>query len=156
MWVLDSALSQAPANAANEVVRVIQGLRTIKLPLPSRSDLAPLLQGKGFSQALAQWMTTNLRRADDGYRWTFDLAAVEDMMADYFVQDLWPVLEDPPCTVHLLRAERSDRLDPTDEARIATLPRVQLHTLPDAGHWVHADNPDGLLAILAPAFAIPD
>ena len=25
---------------------------------------------------------------------------------------------------------------------------LQFHSLPDAGHWVHVDNPDGLFAIL--------
>ena len=29
--------------------------------------------------------------------------------------------------------------------------RLQVHLLPDAGHWVHTDNPEGLLRILAPS-----
>jgi pimeloyl-ACP methyl ester carboxylesterase len=28
--------------------------------------------------------------------------------------------------------------------------RVSLHVLPNAGHWLHVDNPDGLRALIAP------
>ena len=27
---------------------------------------------------------------------------------------------------------------------------VRLHVLPNAGHWLHVDNPDGLCALIAP------
>ena len=27
-----------------------------------------------------------------------------------------------------------------------------MHLLPNSGHWVHTDNPDGLFDILAPTF----
>ena len=56
-------------------------------------------------------------------------------------------------TVHIVRAERSDRWS---EKAISQLQRVvrrsegsvQLHVLPDAGHWLHTDNPAGLLQLL--------
>ncbi len=38
-----------------------------------------------------------------------------------------------------------------DERRIAALGH-RVHTLQDAGHWLHADNPRGLLDILSPSF----
>ena len=28
----------------------------------------------------------------------------------------------------------------------------EVHLLPNSGHWVHTDNPDGLFDILAPSF----
>lgn len=32
-----------------------------------------------------------------------------------------------------------------------------MHLLPNSGHWVHSDNPDGLFDILAPSFGgMPD
>ncbi|MFT7520933.1 MAG: pimeloyl-ACP methyl ester carboxylesterase, partial [Kiritimatiellia bacterium] len=30
----------------------------------------------------------------------------------------------------------------------STPPNVHLHTLANSGHWVHVDNPDGLLDML--------
>ena len=34
-----------------------------------------------------------------------------------------------------------------------TLHPAQVHLLPDAGHWVHADNPEGLLKIMSPSLS---
>ena len=31
----------------------------------------------------------------------------------------------------------------------------QVHLLRDAAHWVHTDNPEGLLRVLAPSFGAP-
>jgi pimeloyl-ACP methyl ester carboxylesterase len=28
----------------------------------------------------------------------------------------------------------------------------RVHLLPNSGHWVHSDNPDGLFDIMAPSF----
>ena len=106
---------------------------------------------------LASWMTTNLRRTPDGYRWRFDLPAVREMIADYFVEDLWPVLDapGPGLRIDVVRAERSDRWTDEELDRFARLPddcAVRLHLLPDSGHWVHVDAPDALIDILAPSF----
>ncbi len=38
-----------------------------------------------------------------------------------------------------------------DEAEIQRLGHTVAY-LPDAGHWVHTDNPAGLLRVIAPSF----
>jgi pimeloyl-ACP methyl ester carboxylesterase len=40
-----------------------------------------------------------------------------------------------------------------DEQRIAALGH-QVHLLPNSGHWVHTDNPNGLFEIMAPTFRV--
>ena len=155
VWVLDATpgpLAGDPRDDS-EVAAVIGALTRIPQPLARREDVVGLLRDAGFSQGLAQWMTTNLRRTEQGYVWRFDLPAVQEMIADYFRQDLWPVLEHPgtDLTVDVVRAERSDRWRPAELARFAALPPdgpVRLHVLPNSGHWVHVDNPSGLLAML--------
>lgn len=55
-------------------------------------------------------------------------------------------------TVSFVKAERSTfRWGGTDEANIRALGHA-VHELPNAGHWVHSDNPVGLFHILAPSF----
>lgn len=52
-----------------------------------------------------------------------------------------------------MRAERSAFVwSDADESRI-TSTGASVHLLKDSSHWVHVDNPDGLLEILAPSFA---
>lgn len=61
-----------------------------------------------------------------------------------------------------MRAENSDRWDPETVLRLESLDaqerggsegKVAVHVLPKSGHWVHVDNPRGLLEIVAPKIA---
>ena len=76
----------------------------------------------------------------------------------------WELLEHPPkdLEIAIVQAERSDRWAPDDVQRLKALAKrreskpdagkVSLHVLPNSGHWVHVDNPKGLLEIMAPNF----
>ena len=131
----------------NEVISTMQMLRSVPMPVQRRSEVSKWLSEKGASLAIARWMTTNLRKETDGYYWRFHLDGVEEMIDDYFRQDLWTALEKPKRRCHLLRALASDRWTTEAVARLEALPEGY-HTL-EAGHWVHADNPEGLLLLLS-------
>lgn len=152
VWALDvpPGRPNVPLAAQSEVVRVVGALRSIPTPLPRRDTVLAELAARGFSAGLAQWMTTNLRMTDDGFVWKFDLDAVERMLRAYADTDLWPWLESSArrAKVDVVRAERSERWSDAELARFGALPGLTLHVLPDAGHWVHVDNPDGLLALM--------
>ncbi len=155
VWVLDVApgLPELPLALQSEVVRVVKALRTVPMPLPRRDSVVDVLTAAGFSAGLAQWMTTNLRAAPDGdgFVWRFDLDGIEAMLADYARVDAWPWLLSPErrARVDVVRAERSERWAEAELSRFAAaLPGLHLHVLPDAGHWVHTDNPEGLHALL--------
>lgn len=154
VWVLDAMPGPVCDRGDNEVDRVIAALGEIPQPLPRRDAVVPLLEARGFSSTLARWMTTNLEEAPGGYTWRFNLPAVREMIDDYFNLDLWPVLEAPRVgpQIHVVRAARSDRWDAPTLDRLAHPPAgapTSLHLLPDAGHWVHVDNPAGLIAMMA-------
>jgi pimeloyl-ACP methyl ester carboxylesterase len=57
--------------------------------------------------------------------------------------------------VDFVAAERSSFgwAGPDGAARIAAAGH-RVHTLRGAGHWVHADNPTGLLALVAPSLDV--
>ena len=153
VWALDSYpgnLSQESQDQS-EVTTVINALRNVSIPLQKRSDLKAFLLEKGFSRMISQWMTTNLIHLEDGYHWRFYLNGIEAMLQDYFAQNLWFVLEDPSLQVdaHLVRALKSDRWDDAAIERLENLPaRSKYHTL-DAGHWLHVDDPEGVLQRLS-------
>ncbi len=161
VWVLDAlpgAVRGDGPDAADHPARLVDALRSLPLPLPSRSDLAARLAAVGFSTGVARWAATNLRPAAGGDQtrlvWGFDLGGIRDMYDSYEADSLWPFLEAPPpgVEVNFVRAARSEyRWAGGDADRIRGLGHG-VHDLPGAGHWVHAENPDGLFDILAPSF----
>ena len=155
-WVLDATPQAEPHGPGddNEVLTDISALRAVPQPLDKRQDVMVALAHQGMSPMIQRWMTTNLQRTDEGFVWTFDLDAAEEMIGDYFRQDLWEPLEttalDAPA-LHLVRAGRSDRWTPDVMERLDRLSpsaAATVHVLPDAGHWVHVDAPDALRTLL--------
>lgn len=153
VWVLDSRAAAEPPAPDNDVAMVIAALGGVPQPLARREDLVEHMTSRGFSPSLAQWLTTNLRRAEDGLRFVFELDAIRAMIADYWSLDLWDLLRDPPCPIEVVRAGRSDRWPDEVLERFTSeaSPLTRLHVLPNAGHWVHVDDPEGLIRLLTQA-----
>ena len=154
IWMLDSppgTLDEKPEDQS-EVIQVIAALRAVPTPLEKRKDLVDCLMVQGFSRAISNWMTTNLRRGPDGYEFRFSLPVIEALLTDYFQYDGWKVLEKKTesTDVHVVYAQNSDRWTDESRARLMALSEfgVGVHCLPRAGHWVHVDNPAGLRNLL--------
>eukprot|EP00262_Sarcandra_glabra_P017642 TRINITY_DN6101_c0_g1_i2.p1 TRINITY_DN6101_c0_g1~~TRINITY_DN6101_c0_g1_i2.p1 ORF type:complete len:168 (+),score=47.28 TRINITY_DN6101_c0_g1_i2:83-586(+) len=122
-----------------------------------------------LSQMQKQWVVTNLRQtslpgsSSPIFSWVFDLNGISEMFKSYEEMNLWKIVEDVPQGVHVnfLKAERSlhrwaledlQRIHAAEELAADEGGGVQMHVLEDAGHWVHADNPDGLFRILSSSF----
>ncbi len=155
VWVLDAVPGTQPGPGSSEIARVIAAVRAVPMPAASRKDVVQhLMAQSGLSSGLAEWMTTNLKREGELYGWVFNLEAIEELLADYFRVDHWHFLAEPRerPEFRLVVAERSDRWLPAERERARRLPppaRVVYHDLPNAGHWVHVDNPDALLELMA-------
>lgn len=160
VYVLDASPQKYDVlpGADHEVMQVLTALDAVPQPLPKRGDVVQILAEHGMPETIGRWMTTNLRREGDGFVWTFDLRAAQELLADYFATDLWAPLttSDPTAPqVHLVRAGRSDRWPPDVLAQLDALPhdaRGTVHLLPNAGHWVHVDDPGGLMDLLVRTF----
>mgnify|MGYP003331177400 CR=1 FL=1 len=86
------------------------------------------------------------------------------MCVSFRKMDYWPILEHPPkgMEIVMVRAENSDRWDPRIVEKLESLDgrkndesesRLSVVVLPKSGHWVHVDNPKGLLEIVIPKMA---
>jgi esterase len=157
-FVLDSDPGASVPGEDHDVSRVMRTLARLPDRFTSREDFIEGLTGQGIGLATARWLSQNLVREPEAYRWRLDLGAINGLLSDYFARDLWHVFEAPPPgqMLHLVIAESSQRLDRAARQRLGELsehPRVALHIVPNAGHWLHVDNPEGLLAILRPEFS---
>ncbi|KAL5227882.1 hypothetical protein ABZP36_016147 [Zizania latifolia] len=164
LWVLDSVPGQVETdNSDGEVERVLQTLASLPSSLPSRKWVVDHMLNLGFSKSLSEWIGSNLKKDNEHVTWAFDLQAAIDMFNSYRERSYWTLLEQPPkgLDIAIVQAERSDRWHPDDVQRLKALSKredkpdagkVSLHVLPNAGHWVHVDNPKGLLEIMAPHF----
>jgi pimeloyl-ACP methyl ester carboxylesterase len=165
IWVLDSNPGSQAPSADNEVIRVIEHVRNTTTPAAERAQVVAELMGQGLSAGTSNWLATNLQRQADGFVWRFDLDAIYELMLDYFRVDLWPVLESghAESDFRVVVAERSDRWAPESRARLEAMLQtvraqeqtvraegtVRLHVVPNAGHWLHVDNPAFLLELMA-------
>ncbi|HEY6079037.1 MAG TPA: alpha/beta hydrolase [Polyangiaceae bacterium] len=156
LWILDSNPGSQQPSTDNEVIRVIANVRQTSTPASERGEVVAQLMAQGLSSGTSNWLATNLRREPEGFVWRFDLDAIHELMLDYFAVDLWPVLESPTSDTdfRVVVAENSDRWAPENRLRLQQLvdrtrATVRLHVVPNAGHWLHVDNPAFLLELMA-------
>lgn len=153
LFVIDSTPGARPDFRGSTGVRHIVELLTELPPsFPDRHAFTAWVEERGVSRPVAMWLAMNVRPVPNTTRFEFrlDMASIREMMDDYFVQDLWSVLEDPPghMKTHLVAGGDSDVLDAADVARGRSLPAVTVDVIPGAGHWVHVDAPDALREIV--------
>ncbi|GMH28718.1 hypothetical protein Nepgr_030561 [Nepenthes gracilis] len=166
LWILDSvAGAVTQENADGEVEKVLQTLQSLPSSIPSRKWLVDHMMKLGFSRSLSEWIGSNLKNSGgDGEAFAFSLNGAIEMFNSYREADYWSLLEHPPKGTEILmvQAENSDRWDPEVVRRLERLAsrgedesegKVTFHVLPKAGHWVHVDNPKGLLELIASRIA---
>lgn len=151
VWVIDSTPEAGPP--AGSAWRMLESIRRLPDRFASRTELIEALEREGFAGPVGQWMATNLEPRDGGFGWRFDLDAVESLILDFFRTDLWPSVERPPPGVEIrfVKAATSGVMSGETVRRIrlaSTRGRVGIEEM-EGGHWLNADNPDGLVDVLA-------
>lgn len=156
-WVIDSTPSARPdARGSESTTRIVTLLERLPERFSTREAFIEIVTREGHDRAIAMWLAMNVKPAPEGgFAWRIDLKGVRALLDDYFARDEWEVLEtNAGRDVHLVVGGRSSVLDARDRARasdIAADPRrrVHVHTIAQAGHWVHVDAPGELLALVS-------
>jgi esterase len=156
LWVLDSTPAARPDGMRTvDAVAVVEKLEALPKDLPSRERFFELMMAQGLSRPTTEWLAMNVRREGDVFRFRLDLAAIRELLTDYFARDFWHVLEhgDGRRRAHVVIGGLSNTVSFADRARLEALAAgssgLSVHVLERAGHWVHVDDPDALLAIVA-------
>ena len=107
-----------------------------------RSEAEEALGRRVPEQALRQFLLQNLVRADTGYRWRINLQAIAsnmDAILDFPLPDQWQPFQGPTL---FIRGEQSTYICDEHETVIHELfPNARLVTIKNAGHWLHAEQP---------------
>ena len=96
----------------------------------------------------------SMRRLDDGrYTWRHDQQGIARARLDpdpSRIPDLWPSVDAIACPTLLVRGAVSDFLRADTAARMVERnPRIRLHEIAGAGHYVHDDQPEAFVAALS-------
>lgn len=114
-----------------------------------RSEIDAGLAGAIPDPALRGFLLQNLERGEDGYRWRPNLAGLDRAMADILDFPVFAEGTRYQGPVRVLAGARSDYVRDNGRAAIARLfPRARIENVDGAGHWLHAERPDVVIAAL--------
>ncbi|MEZ5652037.1 MAG: alpha/beta fold hydrolase [Burkholderiaceae bacterium] len=112
-----------------------------------RQEVSEWLAADVHDERTRAFLLQNLVTADGALRWRINLPAIERAMPGIlgFPVTLAGARFDGPC--QFIAGARSDYVQAVHEPVIRRLfPNARLATISDAGHWVHADQPQAFLA----------
>lgn len=120
-----------------------------KIPLaatPRRSQAEAFLKDAIPEPGIRLFLLQNLGNSDHGLVWLPNLAALRSGMADIMGFPDYPPDRHYDGPTLLLGGSRSDYIRDEHHPVIRRLfPRAEIETIADAGHWVHADQPDSFV-----------
>jgi pimeloyl-ACP methyl ester carboxylesterase len=119
-----------------------------------RAEVDAALAHQVPDPAMRGFLLQNLASGPDGLVWQPNLAVLLRAMPalnGYPAQAAPAAFAGP---AWCLRGARSDYVGAAGETALRRLfPRIEIATIADAGHWPHAERPDGFAAALARALA---
>lgn len=139
-------VDMAPGPADDNHSYIFQALLDMNLPaISSRKEAEAYLAAHIEDTGTRQFLLKNITRTEKGaYTWKMNLP----VLWEHFQDILAPVSGEPFDKPALfVRGGNSNYIKPTDEPLIRALfPQAEIVTIEGAGHWVHADKPEALLA----------
>lgn len=148
------AVDISPVNTtpSSDFPAYMAAMKAIDIPEKVTRSFARTLADKQLSSivqdtAVRAFLLTNLVEADGRFVWRVNLDALAQHVKEIMA---FPPRQEPyrGPTLFLLGAN-SDFVQPSHHPEIKRLfPGAQIQTLPDAGHWVHADRPHDFMAAI--------
>ena len=126
---------------------ILDGLKSINLSdIATRKEADDALAKSVPELGVRQFLLKNLARTGEGYEWKLNLNALEKNL-ERIVEEV----KGEPVAIPTLfmRGENSNYIRDTDKPYISELfPNSTVVTIHDAGHWVHAEQPEAFLETL--------
>ena len=116
----------------------------------SRKEVEEELVGKGIELGVAYFLMKNLRRdvESGGYAWKANISVLWDNYANILAGT--DAVSDIDLPILFVGGSRSKYIKEEDMGQISQLfPSYKYSVIEDAGHWVHADQPERLLEVVS-------
>jgi esterase len=145
--IADIAPKAYPAQGHDDIFRALFQIDLSKIQ--SRADAELALQSLIPEAAVYQFILKNLSRNSDGsYAWKFNFEAIYYNYAEIIANPLTKFDHYDKATLFLRGGNSPNYIQlPQDETLIQQyFPKARIETIENAGHWLHADQPDAFLA----------
>ncbi|MCB0656842.1 MAG: alpha/beta fold hydrolase [Saprospiraceae bacterium] len=120
---------------------------SMPLDLDSRQAADAWLTKTISSESIRQFLLKSLDRTPEGFTWKFNLPALYNHYPEVVAPILFPVMV--PVPTLFIRGDQSPYITRDDLTLIReTFSTVEIVTIENAGHWVHAESPVALLKAL--------
>lgn len=141
--------SPAKSNQADQHREILEGLLSVDLQkYKTRKEVDQYLQDKITNEALRDFLLKNLKTntTEGRLEWKLNLQILLDslggLMSSVNYADLEKMETIPPLDITLIRGLRSGYVAEEDVVKVKNIfPSLRLFNIPDAGHWLHAQQP---------------
>jgi pimeloyl-ACP methyl ester carboxylesterase len=140
-------LDIAPVTYRHDHDHLLHAMQGLDLEsLKSRSDANQALSGNIPEHGIRQFLLQNLERSETGFRWRINLQAIAVNRGEIFGYPGGDVVIAP---IHFIGGDRSEYLISGYYPELKShFPNARIQHIANAGHWLHAEQPEALLDLL--------
>lgn len=157
--VIEDIGAEKDPNGESSIKKILD---LVPVPFKSKSlareffqnEFVKLYKGPENPRTLGLFLYSNLVDQTDGtVNWRFYLPGILESVKLGRERDRWSEVSRLKVPTLLIRGERSKDLSPEIYSKMLSLnPHIKGIEIPDAGHWVHADQPQKVIAALKDFF----
>ncbi|ASB48512.1 alpha/beta fold hydrolase [Alkalitalea saponilacus] len=135
------------AQTTTNHLKILDSLIQIPIDkMSNRGEMDRALANDLPSKKLRQFLLKNVKRnKEGGYSWQLNLPVLKEEMPEIMdgFSNIQPINSNGSFPVFLIRGEQSPYVADEDTLVFNRFfPGTQMVTIPDAGHWLHADQPE--------------
>ena len=121
----------------------------IDLERKQRREIEQQLEVHIFNKSLRLFLMKNLSRQSDRFYWKIPLHWIADAMNSLMDFEIFETYHPYPYPTLFIGGDGSDYLQLEHQPVIESwFPQAQMKTIPEAGHWLHLDQPEKFLNLI--------